>query len=189
MPTVITHTVIAGLAGKAVTGKKLPLQFWLLTMLCSVFPDFDVIGLSLGVPYGHFFGHRGFFHSAFFALLLSLFVTCFLVLKLQIRSISWWKLVLFFFLVTASHGILDAFTNGGYGIALLSPFDNTRYFFPWTPIPVSPLSIKNILSGWGLRVIVYEFLYLCLPMAAFYVFTLLIRFCYRKISLFGRHTG
>jgi inner membrane protein len=29
----------------------------------------------------------------------------------------------------ASHGVLDALTNGGHGIAFFSPFLNERYFF------------------------------------------------------------
>ena len=39
----------------------------------------------------------------------------------------------------ASHGVLDALTDGGPGVAFLAPFDDTRYFFPWRPIRVSPL--------------------------------------------------
>ena len=38
----------------------------------------------------------------------------------------------------ASHGVLDALTDGGSGVAFLAPFDDTRYFFPWRPIRVSP---------------------------------------------------
>jgi hypothetical protein len=37
------------------------------------------------------------------------------------------------FLATASHGVLDATTNGGLGVAFFSPFDNRRYFLPWRP--------------------------------------------------------
>jgi inner membrane protein len=36
----------------------------------------------------------------------------------------------------ASHPLLDLFTNGGMGIAILSPFDDTRYFSPWRPVQV-----------------------------------------------------
>ena len=59
---------------------------------------------------------------------------------------TWWTYVAFFFVVTASHGFLDAFTNGGLGIAFFSPFDSTRYFFPWTPIEVSPLGLSSLLT-------------------------------------------
>lgn len=69
----------------------------------------------------------------------------------------------FFFLLSASHGVLDAFTDGGLGIALLAPFDNTRYFFPWTPIIVSPLGLRGLLSHWGMLVMKSELLWIWLP--------------------------
>ena len=68
------------------------------------------------------------------------------------------------FLLTASHGILDAFTNGGLGVALLSPFDNGRYFFPWTPIEVSPIGVRAFFSAWGLGVLKSELLWVWLPL-------------------------
>jgi inner membrane protein len=47
------------------------------------------------------------------------------------------------FLATASHGVLDAMTNGGLGVAFLAPFDRARYFLPFRPIQVSPLGIPS----------------------------------------------
>jgi hypothetical protein len=44
-------------------------------------------------------------------------------------------------LVLASHAILDTMTDGGLGCALLWPFDLTRYFAPWRPIPVAPIGL------------------------------------------------
>jgi len=35
----------------------------------------------------------------------------------------------YLFLATASHGVLDAMTNGGLGVAFFSPFDNRRSRF------------------------------------------------------------
>ncbi|NIM12838.1 MAG: hypothetical protein GTO45_29905 [Candidatus Aminicenantes bacterium] len=55
-------------------------------------------------------------------------------------------------MLTASHGVLDAFTNGGLGIALLSPFDTTRHFSPWQPIEVAPIGIWAFFSDWGVKV-------------------------------------
>jgi inner membrane protein len=72
-------------------------------------------------------------------------------------------LAVFFFLVTASHGVLDAMTNGGYGIAFFSPFDTTRYFFPWHPLQVSPIGIKGFLSHRGASVLLNEFLWIWVP--------------------------
>jgi membrane-bound metal-dependent hydrolase YbcI (DUF457 family) len=54
----------------------------------------------------------------------------------------------FYFLAMASHGFLDAFTGGGPGVASFAPFDDTRYFFPWRPLVVSPI-VLDILSDWG----------------------------------------
>ncbi len=65
MPTIISHTVVAVAAGKAFVPKDVPTHFWLLSIICSIIPDADVVGFYFGVPYDHFFGHRGFFHSPF----------------------------------------------------------------------------------------------------------------------------
>jgi len=78
-------------------------------------------------------------------------------------SVQWWKFFLYFFILAASHGILDALTNGGNGIALLSPITNERYFFPWTPIEVSPLSIKAFISQRGLTVLISELAWIWVP--------------------------
>ena len=59
-------------------------------------------------------------------------------------------------------GLLDTLTDGGYGIALLWPFSDTRFFAPWQPIPVSPIG-SAYLSKRGLMVFVTELLY-CVPL-------------------------
>ena len=41
----------------------------------------------------------------------------------------------------ASHALLDTLTDGGLGAALLWPFNFTRYFAPWRPIPVAPIGL------------------------------------------------
>ena len=57
----------------------------------------------------------------------------------------------------ASHPVLDAMTDGGGGVALFWPFSDTRHFFPFRPIPVSPLG-AGMLSARGLRVVTAELL-------------------------------
>lgn len=42
-------------------------------------------------------------------------------------------------LATLSHGVLDAFTDGGLGVGFFIPFDLDRHFVPWRPIEVSPI--------------------------------------------------
>ena len=175
MPTAISHAAVAVAAGIAFAPRDVPTYFWPLSIVCSTIPDADVIAFSFGIPYGHFFGHRGFFHSPFFALLLSVFLVGLFFREIGIFSRQWFFYFIFFFLLSASHGVLDAFTNGGLGIALLSPFNNTRYFFPWTPIMVSPIGIQGFFSTWGLSVIKSEFLWIWLPSFLLVVVSKLIR--------------
>ncbi|MCP4625315.1 MAG: metal-dependent hydrolase [bacterium] len=174
MPTIIAHTVVAASAAYGFRFATKSLKFWILSIACSVLPDADVIGYRwLYVPTYEFFGHRGFFHSPFFAALVSIFIVCVFYRKEVGFSKKWWKYFFYFFILAASHGILDALTNGGNGIALLSPLTNERYFFPWTPIEVSPLSVSAFLSRRGLTVLASELVWIWLP-AFFYIFFLRI---------------
>jgi inner membrane protein len=163
LPSVVSHSVVAVAAGMTFAPKDVLKRFWSLSLICSVIPDADVIAFSFGIPYQHFFGHRGFFHSAFFGLLLSVFFVLVFFRDTGMFSKQWFFYLIFFFLLSASHGILDAFTDGGLGIALLSPFDQTRYFFPWRPIVVSPIGVIPFFSRWGLAVIKSEVLWVWLP--------------------------
>ncbi len=174
MPTIITHSVVAVAAGKAFAPKRTPKRFWFLSVFCSLLPDADVICFSLGIPYSHFFGHRGFFHSLFFAFFLSLFIVSLFFRMEKTFSKRWWLFLFYFFVLSASHGLLDAFTDGGLGIALLSPFDNSRYFSPWTPIAVSPIG-PGFFSERGLRVLINESLWVWLPLFIFVIFIEILR--------------
>ena len=165
MPSLISHSVVGLAAGTAVASRSMPFRFWVLSVFCAVLPDADVIGFSFGIRYGDVLGHRGFFHSLFFALLLSLAVVALFFRHERIFSRQWWCLNGYFFILSASHGILDAFTSGGLGIALFSPFDMTRYFFPWTPIRVSPIGLHAFFGPWGFRVLESEIRWVILPAA------------------------
>ncbi len=171
LPTAITHSLIGLSASFSFDTRKKSIKFLFLSMACSILPDADIIGYYwLYTPSYHFFGHRGFFHSPFFAALLSVFIVCLFFRTDAIFSKPWWKLVLYFFILTASHGLLDAFTNGGNGIALLSPITNDRYFFPWTPIEVSPLGIRALVSRRGIEVLTSELLWVWAPVLLLFVF-------------------
>jgi inner membrane protein len=70
---------------------------------------------------------------------------------------------LYFFLATASHGLLDALTNGGLGVAFLSPFDTTRYFFGFRPVAVSPIGVSEFLTAYGAQVLASEARWIWMP--------------------------
>ena len=127
-------------------------------------PDVDVIGFLFGVRYGDMFGHRGFTHSIVFALVFSGIATA--AYPGKGRETGWRTLWLYLFIATISHAVLDAFTNGGLGVAFFSPFSNHRYFFPWTPIQVSPIGV-GFFSPQGLGVIKSEAVWIWLPSLAF----------------------
>ena len=135
-------------------------------------PDIDVIGFSFGIQYGDMFGHRGFTHSLFFAALIGLVAANALTRsssKTNSLGVGGWQLGIgalwaWFAAVTMSHGVLDAMTNGGRGIAFFAPFSNHRYFFPWRPIQVSPIG-AGFFSARGLSVLVSEARWIWLPSA------------------------
>ena len=132
--------------------------------MCSVIPDLDVIGFDFGIRYGDFWGHRGFTHSIVFAALLAAAAVG-IAFRSALPSIGRFSLWLYFFLATASHGLLDAMTDGGLGVAFFAPFDNRRYFLPWTPIRVSPIGIGRFFTARGLAVIQTELLWIWIPVA------------------------
>lgn len=130
MPTIFSHPAVP-LALRRVFG-ELPPRVIAAGIIGSVLPDIDVIGFRFHIPYGSTFGHRGFTHSIVFALLCA-------AMFVRRRNAF-----LFVFLATLSHPILDAMTNGGRGVAFLSPFSNHRYFLPWRPIQVSPIGAIDV---------------------------------------------
>jgi inner membrane protein len=81
----------------------------------------------------------------------------------------------YLFVATASHGLLDAMTNGGLGGAFFSPFSNHRYFLPWKPIRVSPISVHRFFSGRGYAVLQSELLWIWVPAAIFGIAVLWLR--------------
>ncbi len=162
MPTAMTHYVLGLVAAKTVRPGKTMSRFLLLSMVCSALPDIDVLGLRAGIPYDHFLGHRGFFHSPFFALLLSVLVVAVFFARSEVFRRKRGLLLVYFFLLTASHGLLDAMTDGGSGVAMLSPVSNARYFMPWRPLQVAPLG-WGIFSERGLGVLSCELLWILIP--------------------------
>jgi inner membrane protein len=163
MASAFTHAFIAIPLGKAFFEKELPSRFWLLAVLCSVLPDVDVYSFYFKTGYGSLWGHRGFTHSLLFAFLLSLAVVWMGFRDDEPLYPPRWKLWLFFFLLTCSHGALDAMTGRAYGVAFFSPFDTTRYSFPWAPIRISPIGLRSFFGPWGKEVILSEIWWIWIP--------------------------
>jgi inner membrane protein len=177
MPSVLSHAVV-GLSLGACFYKPGIKTVWIAGAICAALPDLDVIGFSFGVHYGDFWGHRGFSHSLIFAALLAaaaalVFWVAHPVPPLQrADGLGLGLLWIYFFSATASHGFLDAFTDGGLGVAFFSPFNNRRYFFAWRPILVAPIGVTRFFSHWGLAVLRSELLWVWLPAFLFVVLVL-----------------
>ena len=162
MPSVFSHAVASIGISACFYRPGVPNRVWLAGALCSMIPDLDVVGFRFGIHYGDFWGHRGFTHSLLFAALLA-GVALIMGFPDGVPNFGRLSLWAYLFLATASHGVLDALTDGGLGVAFFAPFENSRYFFPWTPIRVSPIGISNFLSARGLAVVRSELLWIWLP--------------------------
>jgi inner membrane protein len=171
MPTTITHTLVGLGLAEVSAPRPRPASFSGLAALLAVAPDVDVLAFRFGIPYGAFLGHRGFVHSPCGAVLAGLGAAA---LTASWFAVGWWFLFAFFSGAIASHDLLDGFTNGGLGIAYLSPFDTTRYFFPWRPIQVSPIG-RGFFSLWGLRALLSEVVWGRVPLAVLVGAVLLLR--------------
>lgn len=176
MPTFVTHAITAYAftrAAPAALARQRPVL--LAAMACACAPDLDVIAFAFGIPYSHMFGHRGITHSLPFAVLLGALVAAWLGARLNLGRRARLQLFALLAMATASHGVFDAMTNGGLGIAFFAPFDVGRYFLPWRPMVVSPIGILPMFSQWGLAVAATELLYLGLPSLALIVVTKALR--------------
>jgi inner membrane protein len=147
--------IVVGMAASRLNDERPRLQwpsalFW---ASLSMLPDADVIGIRFGVGYGAPWGHRGATHSLMFAAAVGL------AIGVGARFFKRPPMAtgLLAAAVLASHALLDTLTNGGMGCALFWPFDLTRYFAPWRPIPVSPIGFAYV-SPYGLFVAVTELL-------------------------------
>ena len=174
MASAFGHAAAALAIGSAYANTFTSRKFWLLGVACSILPDADVLSFKLGVPYESFWGHRGFTHSLLFAVMTGMVVTL-LFYRRDFLSRRGAGFILFFSLSTASHAILDALTTGGLGVAFFSPWDNDRYFFPWRPIKVSPIGVKNFFGEAGWRVIQSELLWIGVPCLLFALVMLMYR--------------
>ena len=132
MPTIISHAICGAAIAQVLSPRAHRRQLTIVASVCAMLPDLDVVGFPLGIPYGSLLGHRGLTHSILFA------ASAAFAVAFSRGRVERMQALLTIFAATVSHGILDAFTNGGMGVAFFSPFDTRRIFFPVRPIQVSP---------------------------------------------------
>lgn len=180
MPTIMSHAIIPIATAAIINATQKsgtdsykpfiskPLIF--LAMALAILPDSDVAGFSFGIDYGHVLGHRGATHAILVAAAVTGLITAIM------RPLHRKTIFSFLFFSMASHGILDAFTNGGLGAALFWPIDDMRYFAPFTPIEVSPIG-RNFFSERGLFALWSELKWIVLPLI---IITFAVRFILKQ---------
>ncbi len=186
MASGFSHAFVAAALAIAAPPSVSNTSFVALLCAASVAPDLDVLAFAIGIPYESALGHRGFTHSIPFAAALAVCVWIFDQRKrrrlgLQHQSNGplsttnrLWRSGLVFAAV-ASHGLLDAATDGGLGVGFWIPFDSTRHFLPWRPIPVSPIGIEAFISERGLAILTVEMRWIWAPTAATFLGVLYLR--------------
>ena len=164
MPTIFSHAAVPLALGLGLGRRIIPRRLAGAGVLASILPDLDVIAFKLGIPYAHVLGHRGLSHSLFAAAVAGLLAA------LACRWCKTGRLTAFLFIAAAmaSHGLLDMFTDGGKGVALLWPWSGERLFAPWRVIEVSPIGLSRFLSARGMEVIMSEMLWIWLPCLVIY---------------------
>ena len=174
MASIFGHGLVAYTTAKVLDSKSSKLLM-VLAIGSAILPDLDVLAFKFGVDYLDPLGHRGFTHSILFAVIWSALLA---VIFGKTRKLIF---ALVIFLSTISHGLLDAITTGGKGVGFFIPFENSRYFFPFRIIKVSPIGVEAFFSEWGLRVILSELKYIAMP--CFIILLSLYVFKKRKNSI------
>jgi inner membrane protein len=171
MPTILTHPAIPLAIGLGLGSEVVPRRLLVAGVVASIIPDLDVLSFHFDIAYGSTFGHRGFSHSFAFAFMVGLLG----MFACRVLGTKWFVVFPFLFVATASHGVLDSFTNGGQGVAFLWPWSNERFFAPFTPIEVSPIGVSRFFSSRGATVFASELLWVWLPCAVIGLLLMTIR--------------
>lgn len=162
MASVFGHIAASTALGYAAFPKQTRWATVLMAGFCAFAPDLDVLAFRFGIAYESQWGHRGWTHSVFFAVVFGILMTLLLHLMSPKNTVGY-KTGLWLILSTLSHPLLDMLTNGGRGCALWWPFSTERLFFPVRPILVSPMSVGGFIGEWGLRVLLSELVWIGVP--------------------------
>jgi inner membrane protein len=108
--------------------------YWVCAALLPVVPDLDAFSTA---PSNSPWGHRGFTHSLLFSLWLGALAASLTFRRLRV-NFGWLTAV--FFVVTASHGLLDALTRGGEAIPFFWP--SAVRHGSWGPMPLPDIALE-----------------------------------------------
>lgn len=149
MATALTHAVLPYLVG---TARDVPRRVRIFGSALALVADADIISFLFDVRAEELLGHRGLFHSLLAAVVLGLLAAA------AARGHR-----AFLVACALSHPVLDLFTFGGGGVALLAPLTNARFGLPFAPVPSLPVGFDEAVGQPGLLVLANEVLWLWAP--------------------------
>ncbi|MCB1176975.1 MAG: metal-dependent hydrolase [Leptospiraceae bacterium] len=128
MATFISHGLFASLLIFIWRRKETRFRLFVMVFIASILPDIDLLINS----HSRLMGHRGFFHSFFFAFIIA---TLFSAAFLSEVKHFYHTIVLFviFFLAVTSHLFLDAMTQAKTGVCFFCPFSDDRIYLSFKP--------------------------------------------------------
>jgi inner membrane protein len=133
MPSSIAHASVAILLSPILGAGPVSRRLLGITAFAAVLPDIDAIGR----PFGHgdiaaLGGHRAVTHSVFFAVTAAAAIA--FVMSRDNPDENRWRIGCYVAAVVLSHGVLDAFTTYGEGVAFFAPLSLHRWKSPWQPL-------------------------------------------------------
>lgn len=130
----ITHAVVPIAAAIAFGNPAGSKRLLAAAVIAAMIPDLDVLMRPLfNVPLSSVYGHRGAFHSLFFAILAGMVTTGFHSHLKATRLAA----AIAAAAAMASHGLLDMLTTNGLGVAYLWPISSMRIYADWRLLPGS----------------------------------------------------
>ena len=173
MASPLTHAFFAVAGGKMLADRRLGAKFWILTALCAMAPDVDVIMAALG---GHgLWSHRGITHSILASAGLSFGILWQFFHDEPIRSRRWWALWIWFFATALSHVFLDLMVTNASGVMLLAPFSQQRFLLPWKPLAGGIITVGSVREVHLFGMVMSEVILVWLPMSVLLAVKALLR--------------
>lgn len=159
MSSMFGHAVAGLTLSAAFTRGRPPRRVCIVAMACALAPDLDWFTGVLPIGEGHSLAHRGLSHSLVAAALITA-AAMLIAFRDRLGSPRIWLCMA---AATLSHGLLDAWTFGGTGVAFLAPFSDVRYVAHWQPLFVSPIPLSGRLLAWLLLSLGTELVWVGLP--------------------------
>lgn len=159
MSSLLGHALAGLTISAAFTKGRPPRRTWAFAMACALAPDLDWFTGFLPFLDGTSLSHRGMSHSLIAAGLIAT-AAMLIGFRSDLRNPRPWACLLS---AAFSHGLLDACTFGGTGVAFLLPFSRARFVCVWQPIFVSPIPLSGKLFDWLLFSLGTEVVWIGIP--------------------------